>query len=275
MILKAFGVIILLSLLFPQTTYSSNKLSSSTKAQSLRKELGRAQSVFFNYHKDSMNLDRAIDILQGILEKDPDNIEALLLLSRVWLTYGYAKAPNKEEMIRVFGNGVEVAKRALELVPENPDAHFFYVANLSSLGAVEGILKSIFLLPTIKREIDTILELKPDHIYGLAMKGLLYYALPGFLGGDTYLAELYVKKAISLDPHLTTLKIYLARIYLKQGRYREAKDTLEEIINEKKPTFLADWYLNVKIAKDMIAEIDKKINSTAYSFRDRANLFQP
>jgi tetratricopeptide (TPR) repeat protein len=253
-----FIILIVLFLLTPLANADHETTSSPEGKKEIKAKLEKAKRIYFDYYKDSMNLDRSINILEEILEKDPKNVEAMLLLSRVWLTYGYAKAPNDEERIRTFKNGIKVAKKAIELAPDNPDAHFFYVANLASLGATHGILRSLFLLPEIRREVELILELDPNHIYGLAMKGLLYYALPGFLGGDPYIAEIYLKRAISLDPHLTAPKLYLAAVFIKQGKYDEAKKTLKEVIKEKNPTIYADWYLNKQTAEEMITKIEKK-----------------
>ncbi len=238
------------------TAESEGEPASETKEE-VAAELETAQRIYLEYYKDSMNLDRSIEILEDLLKKTPKNLEALVLLSRVWLTYGYAKAPNDKEKIRVFRNGIKAAKRAVELAPDNPDAHFFYVANLGSWGETRGVIKSLFLLPKIKKELRLILKLDPNHVYGLGMTGLLYYTIPDFMGGDLHLSEIYLRKAIRLDPHFTVLKIHLAKTLLKQKRYNEAKEMLEEVIEEKDPTVYADWYFNKEMAKNMIAEIKK------------------
>jgi tetratricopeptide (TPR) repeat protein len=246
-----------LSFIFTGTPESNGKLVSETKEE-IAIKLKMAKRIYLDYYKDSMSLDRSIEILKGILDKDPKNIEALILLSRVWLTYGYIKAPNNKEKLRVFKNGIKAAKKAVELAPDNPDAHFFYVANLGAWGEARGVLKSLSLLPEIKRELSLILKLDPDHVYALGMNGLLYYTIPDFMGGDLRISEIYLRRAIRLDPHLTVLKIHLAKTLIKQKRYNEAKEMLEEVIEEKSPTIYADWYFNKKMAKSMIADIEKE-----------------
>jgi tetratricopeptide (TPR) repeat protein len=251
---------LILTLLFLTHTGIAESVGKSALdgQKDIETKLEEARRVYFDYYKDSMNLDRSIGILEEVIKRDPDNIDALLFLSRVWLTYGYAKAPNDKEKIRVFKNGFEAAKRAIELDPENADSHFLYVANLGSWAETNGVLRSLFLLPKIRREIERTLELNPNHVYGLAMYGLLYYALPGFMGGDLHISEVYLRRAISIDPHLTTLKIHLAKTLIKQKKYDEAKKTLKEIIEEKNPTVYADWYLNKEMAEKMIARIEEK-----------------
>jgi tetratricopeptide (TPR) repeat protein len=248
-----FLTLIITSFLTPG--YGNDNPTNSTETQDETKaKLDEAKRIYFDYYKDSMNLDRSIQIL----ENDPENIDALIFLSRVWLTYGYAKAPNDREKLRVFKNGINAAKKAIEIAPDNPDAHFFYVANLGSWGEARGVLKSLFLLPEIKRELNLILELDPNHVYGLAMTGLLYSTLPSFMGGDLHISEIYLRKAIALAPHLTTLKIHLAKTLIKQQRFAEAKKILEGVIEEKTPTVYADWKLNKEMAEEMMTDIKKK-----------------
>jgi tetratricopeptide (TPR) repeat protein len=249
------------SLTLIETAKSQEKPASVTKEE-VASGLRTAEEFYLDYYEDSINLDRSIKTLNDVLKQAPKNLEALVLISRVWLTYGYVKAPNDKEKLRVFKNGIKMAKKAVELAPDDPDAHFFYVANLGSWGETRGVLKSLFLLPEIKKELRLILKLDPDHVYALGMNGLLYYKIPKFMGGDLHLSEIYLRRAIRLDPHLTVLKIHLAKTLLKQNKYNEAKETLEQVIEEKDPTFYADWYYNKEMAKNMIIEIEKKSQRT-------------
>jgi tetratricopeptide (TPR) repeat protein len=248
----------------PTLIASSSEISTQKSGEEIKARLEEAKKTYSNYYKDSMNLDRSISMLKEILEKDPKNVEAMILLSRVWLTYGYVRAPNDEEKIRVFKNGMNVAKRAVKLSPKNPDAHFFYVANLGSRGETEGILKSLFLVPEIRSELELILELDPNHIYGLGMTGLLYYTLPSFVGGDLAISEIYLRKAMRLDPNLTIVKIHLAKTLIKQDKYDEATIILKEVIEEDNPSDYADWHINKKIARNLLSKIDKKTLRGSY-----------
>ncbi len=248
----------------PIVIANSLETTSQISQEEIRVKLEEGRRVYLDYYKDSMNLDRSINMLEEILEKDPNNVEAMILLSRVWLTYGYAKVANDKEKIRVFKNGMELGKKAAELAPNNPDAHFFYVANLGSWGAAHGIIKSLFLLPEIRRGLELTLELNPNHIYGLGMTGVLYYALPSFIGGDLIISEIYLRRAMRLDPNLTILKIYLAKNLIKQDKYDEARIMLKDVIEEDSPSDYADWHINKEIAKDLLAKLDKKTLSGPY-----------
>src|SRR2546426_220334 len=119
--------------------------------------------------------------------------------------------------------GRDVAKRAIELAPRSPDAHLWYAANLGRWAIAKGKLRAAFLLSTLRQEIQTILELDPDHVPGLALAGSFYLETPGMFGGDVPRAEGYLRKALTLDPHFTRARIELARCLIEQSRYDESR----------------------------------------------------
>ncbi|MEW6143881.1 MAG: hypothetical protein AB1598_02570 [Thermodesulfobacteriota bacterium] len=221
--------------------------------------LENAWEVFGAYHEDTGNIDEAVSITEEILRRDPSNVPALVFLSRVWLTYGYVKARTKDELIRVFENGKDAAEKAIEIDSGNADAHFFYVANLASLGDTKGLFNSLFMLPEVRRELETVLEIDPNHVNGLAMTGALYLYLPSMLGGDLHISEVYLKRSISLDPHVSSAGLYLALNLKKQKRYDEALEVLRGIINDRNPSFYPDWFENRKYAYLMMRAIKKEM----------------
>jgi tetratricopeptide (TPR) repeat protein len=233
-------------------------LPSNTESNT---NLEKAKSIFLNYHKNPMILDETIGILEGIVKQTPTDVDALIFLSRVWLTSGFVKAKNKEERISAFRNGKDIAQKAINISPKNPDAHFFFVANLSTLGQTQGILNSLFMLPRVRKEIDTILELDPDHAYGIAMEGTLLTYLPAMLGGDLNLGESYLRKSVMLDPHTSSTKIYLGINLKRQKRYDEAKEVFKEIIDEKNPQVYPDWYINRRWARWWITRLNEEIKN--------------
>jgi tetratricopeptide (TPR) repeat protein len=221
--------------------------------------LENAWKVFSTYHEDTANIDETVSLTEEILKRDPSNVPALVFLSRVWLTYGYVKARTKDELIRVFENGKDAAEKAIEIEPGNADAHFFYVANLASLGDTKGLFNSLFMLPEVRRELETVLEIDPNHVNGLAMTGALYLYLPSMLGGDLHISEVYLKRSISLDPHVSSAGLYLALNLKKQKKYGEALDVLRGILDDRNPSFYPDWFENRKYAYMMMRQIKKEM----------------
>jgi tetratricopeptide (TPR) repeat protein len=232
---------------------------NAAKVYGAQPTLDNAWKVFSTYHKNPGNIDETVAITEEILKRDPDNVQALIFLSRVWLTYGYVKARTKDELIRVFENGKNAAEKAIEIEPGNADAHFFYVANLASLGDTKGLFNSLFMLPEVRRELETVLEIDPNHVNGLAMTGALYLYLPSMLGGDLHISEVYLKRSISLDPHVSSAGLYLALNLKKQKKYEEALGVLRGILDDKNPSFYPDWFENKKYAYMMMRAIKKEM----------------
>lgn len=259
--ISLFIFVLLSGVLFPPPAISSPSEEKSVQSCGIL-ELPQATQgleceweTLSIYHRYPSNINKTIRMLEDKLSKAPNNLDALILLSRAWLTHGYVKARDKEDLIRVFENGIDAAQRAIAIDPNSADAHFFYVANLASLGDAKGLFNSLFMLPEVRRELETILELDPDHENALAMQGALYYYLPGLLGGDIIISEIYIRRALSIDPHLSSAKLYLAMNLRKQKRYDEALKELYELLKDSEPTFYPDWYINRKYALRMISKI--------------------
>lgn len=217
-----------------------------------------AWELFGAYHEDTGRIDEAIALAEGVLKRDPDNAAALVFLSRAWLTYGYVKARTREELIRAFENGMNAAEKAVKIEPVSADAHFFYVANLASLGDTKGLFNSLFMLPEVRKELETVLELDPDHVNGLAMTGALYLYLPSLLGGDLHISEVYLKRSVSIDPHVSSAGLYLAANLMRQKKYGEAAEVLNGILNDRNPSFYPDWVENRKYAYMMMRRIKQE-----------------
>lgn len=255
LILFSLTLVLIVTLFIPAKSFPEPGSTAGPGQSEKTPTLEEAWEVLSDYHRNTDCIDRSIEITEQILRKDPDNVDALLFLSRLWLTYGYVKARTRDEYIRVFENGKNAAEKAVKLAPDNPDAHFFYVANLASLGDAKGLFNSLFMLPEVRRELETILELDPNHVKGLAMTGALYYYLPGILGGDLHISEIYLRRALGIDPHISSVRLYMAMNLRKQEKYDEAIVELRELINDKNPSFYPDWYVNRQYAARMLGRI--------------------
>ncbi len=260
-VLQVFGLV-LIALLFAVSNSLANSAPGpepeSIAEADASKKLQEAWTLLSDYYKKPGNIDESIRIAEGVLLADPRNVEALLFLSRAWLTYGYIEAGTKDELIRAFENGMKEGEKAVKIAPDNPDAHFFYVANLASLGDTKGLFNSLFMLPEVRRELDTILKLDPNHPEGLAMNGALYFYLPKLLGGDLHISEIYLKRSLGVDPHLSSARLYLAANYIKQKRFDEAMEQLRLLVDDKKPSFYPDWHENRKYALNMMRSIEAR-----------------
>jgi Tfp pilus assembly protein PilF len=65
--------------------------------------------------------------------------------------------------------------------------------------------------------------------------------VPRLAGGDRARAEVHFKKGLEIDPRFTVLRVDLARLYIGDGRYAEARRELARVLEERAPRVVADW----------------------------------
>ncbi len=223
--------------------------SSPVLAQS---PLEEARAILATYHEDVMRLDRARDALEKFLKTD-SQVEAMILLSRVYFQWGDVRAKDDSEKLAAYDRGRELGKRAVELAPKSPETHFWYAVNTGRWGTTKGVLRSLFLLPTLREEVDTLLTLAPDDSAVLGLAGNVELALPW---GDLDKAETYFRKGLKLDPHNTAVRLDFARLLIKRGQHEEARRELQRVLDEKEPRFLADWTVkHTKRARELLDSI--------------------
>jgi len=199
-----------------------------------------ARALVARYHEDATALDRARDLLDAALAKDRQ-VETMVMLSYVQFLLGDIRATTADEKLAAYDRGRELGQRAVELAPKSHDAHIWYAINTARWGETKGILRSLFLLPTVKEEIRILLELDPRSVRAHALAGNVFLEVPGFAGGDRAKAEEHFKKALEVDPRFTGARLDLARVYIADTRYADARRELQRVINQTSPTIVADW----------------------------------
>ncbi len=214
-----------------------------------------ARGLIANYHEDVTRLDRARDLMEKSLKTD-SQVEAMIVLSRVYFMWGDVRAKDDEEKLSAYDRGRQWGQRAVELAPKSPEAHFWYAVNTGRWGTTKGVLRSLFLLPTMREEVDTLLTLAPDDAPALGLAGNVELALPW---GDLDKAETYFRKGLKLDPHNTAVRLDWARLLIKRGQYAEARQELQRVLNEKEPRFVADWTVkHTRRARELLDSIKGK-----------------
>ncbi len=199
-----------------------------------------ARALVARYHEDPAGLDRARDLLERALAADRQ-VDTMVMLSYVCFLQGDTRATTTDAKLAAYDRGRAVGKRAVELAPRNHDAHVWYAINTGRWGQTKGIMRSLFLLPTVREEIDTIFALDPRSVRGHSLAGNVMLELPGIVGGDRAKAEAHFKQGLEVDPHFTVLRTDLARVHIATGRYAEARRELQRVLDERAPTIVADW----------------------------------
>ncbi len=199
-----------------------------------------ARVLVARYHEDPGRIDRARDLLEAALARDRQ-VDTMVMLAYVHFLYGDVRATTTEDKLAAYDRGREIAKRAVELAPRNPEAHVWYGINAGRWGLTKGVMRSLFLLPTVRQEVDTTLELDPRNLRALALSGNVFLEVPGLFGGDRAKAEQQFRKALEIDPHFTVARVDLARVLIATARYVDARRELQRVVDERAPNSIADW----------------------------------
>jgi tetratricopeptide (TPR) repeat protein len=202
--------------------------------------LEKARALVARYHEDPTGIDRARDLLEKAITTDRQ-VETLIMLSYVHFLVGDVRATTTDDKLAAYDRGREIGKRAVELAPKNPEAHVWYGINTGRWGLTKGVMRSLFLLPTVREEVDATLALDPKNLRALALSGNVYLEVPGLFGGDKEKAEQQFRRALEIDPRFTVARVDLARVLIARSRYADARKELQRVIDETTPNNIADW----------------------------------
>jgi tetratricopeptide (TPR) repeat protein len=210
------------------------------------------------YHEDPARIDSARAELTEVVKGAP-HVDDLIALAQVCFIWGDIRARTHEEKIEAYDQGRQAAKRAIDLAPRNALAHFWYGTDTARWGQTKGVTRALFLLPTVRQEIQTVLDLDPKFAPVYSLAGYVDAEVPALLGGNLDRSEQMFRKGLALDPKFTGLRVGLARTLIKKGRVAEARNELEAVLNEKSPRSLADWTMkDSRRAREILESLDGK-----------------
>lgn len=220
-----------------------------------------ARAMLRQYQDDPARIDRARDLLEThVARGGAADVPTLLALARAWFLFGEERAKTDDDKVAAYARARDYAKRAIELAPNNADAHLWHAITLGTWSQAKGLLSSALALRDLRKEVDVVLRLDPSNIEAHIMAGSIARELPVLLGGDTKEAEEHFKTAQRLDPKLTGARLELAQLYINVGRYAEARQQLQSVLAERTPTDRPRWTLKeAPRARQMLESIrDKK-----------------
>jgi tetratricopeptide (TPR) repeat protein len=226
--------------------------AANAQATALIEELKVAA---FRYHEDAARLFTIRDGLEQAIKTD-EHVDNLDALAWTYLVIGGLPEATRAERLAAYDRGRQVAKRAIELYPDKVAPHFWFAVNTGRWGQTNGVVRSLFLLPTVKREMELVLRLDPDFAPAYSLAGNVYYEVPELLGGDLNKAEELFRTGLTKDPRDTGIRLGLGKTLMKRGRYAEARRELQAILDEPSPRNVADWTLkDSKTARELLDSI--------------------
>ncbi len=217
-----------------------------------------ARALVARYHEDPATIDRARDLLEKALTTER-RVDTMITLSYVYFLIGDVRATTADEKLAAYDKGREIGRRAVELAPKDPEAHVWYGINTGRWGVTKGIMRSLFLLPTVREEVDATLALDPRNLRALALSGNVFLEVPGLFGGDKDKARQQFRRALAIDPHFTVARVDLGRVLIATGHYADARRELQLVIDDKQPNNIADWTVkDLPRARELLESIKGK-----------------
>jgi tetratricopeptide (TPR) repeat protein len=214
------------------------------------------QAFSTRYNENPKKIDELKAGLEKAAESQVADVDTLLALAQVCFMYGDVRATTEDEKRAAYDRGRQAAKRAIELAPRSAPAQFWYGTNTGRWGQTMGIMRSLFLLPTVKEAMQAAIAIDPAYAPAYALGGSIYSEVPSYAGGDLDRSEAMFRKGLELDPRYTNMRLGLARTLLKKGRNADARRELEAVLGEKAPSNPADWAVkDVPQAKAILATL--------------------
>lgn len=215
-----------LAFVFTLQAWSTSIIAATTDLADVLVEADR----LFARREEMANVQQSIELLEGWLEHAPHEYEVLWRLARAYEWVGRYAVPT--EQADWFATAVAYAERAVETHPGGVDGRYWHALTLGRLGETQGVLRSLSVVSEMRRELETVLELAPDHAGAHFALGMLYYRLPGWplSFGDNNRALEYMTAAVELAPDNTTYRLGLAELLLDMRRRDEAIALLEAIL---------------------------------------------
>ena len=196
--------------------------------------------VSVSYHKDPARLDTLRDALERTAAADP-RVEHLMALAEVSFIWADVRAQTRAEKLQAYDRGRNAARLAMDAEPRNVGARFWFATNTARWGQTNGLMRSLFLLPDVKREVRAILDLDSGYTPVYVLAGNVYYEVPGLLGGDLAKAEEMFRAGLAQDPRFTGLRVGLGKTLIKRRRLDEARRELTAVLEETAPRNPATW----------------------------------
>lgn len=176
--------------------------------------------------------DTAISMCRALLKKDEANA-----------TLRYYIAATEYERGR-YRLAEFIIGESLEIDPNDPEALFMRARIHDALSQ-----EDVSLVPSIASDLDKVIELNPDHLEALWMRGVIYYEASNYKK-----AEQYFRAMIDLSPKTVSGYINLANTLKTLDRGPEAEKLLKQAKALDPKNGLVDFslgtlYLNIELIK--------------------------
>ena len=231
-------------------SFASAQLGPVTASPAI---LAEADRLYFHRHQ-GRDLEDSIALLEGQSQSAPDQPAVLWRLGRSLVRLG-ERQNSKADKLAAYTRAEGLLKKAVELAPREPQTHFWLGIAMGRRGQTRGILRSLFLVGPMRREMRTVLELDPKSGGAHHVLGEMLMEIPALAGGDKKKGVRELELAAQLEPDYSPHFTALAEAYIAMGEKAKAKAALEHIAAIRNPADPGEYDENVQEARDMLKKL--------------------
>jgi len=197
-------------------------------------KLKQADSLYRQYERTENQepLKQTIEILDGLAQSDAANYDVAWRRARAYYSLG-DDAKGNSEKLRLFDQAIQSGKHAVELKSDGVEGHYWLGVSDGEYGQAKGLLKAYSMTKSIRAEMEAVIRINPAYHNGGAylVLGRMDFELPGLMGGSNKRAIQEYEQGLKVAPSNLLIKAYLADSYIDAGRKDEARNLLNEVLN--------------------------------------------
>ncbi len=192
---------------------------------------------------ESADEPRAMELYREVLEKSPDQMEALWNISVLYSQRGY-RADDSSDQESDYESAQEYAEQCLDTHPNKAPCHFAKALAIGRMSEISGTRDRIRKSDVIKNHAERAVDIDPDFSKAWHLLGVWHsevanlgrrerFAARTFFGrlppASNEEAETALTKALELRPQNVLIHLDYARHYHRIGENEKAIDILEKV----------------------------------------------
>ena len=215
---------------------------------------------YYQRHLDD-NLDKNLSGLQGALKSEVIGESEAWKAPYLWrLCRAKVRSAEKKEKradkLALYESAKIDCEKSVALSAGVADSHFWLGVTIGRWGETKGLMKALFIIKPLKKEMAEVIRLDPSHGGAHNVLAEILWQVPGFVGGDKKKALEEFETALRLSPRYTANHQPLAEAYLHYGRKDDAIRVLKLVEATKDPADPAEYPENLADAKKLLSKLE-------------------
>ena len=210
-------------------------------------------------------LEEARSLLGKAAEAAPNDYGVLWRLAQLHFWLSDDPTLSGEEKSRLGKKAWEYGDRASAVNPKGVEGWYFAAVGMGNYSLGIGILKALGqgIEGKFKERLSRAESISPNFYAGGVFNawGRFYFKLP-WPKYDARKSERLLQKALQVNPVNVRGRVFLAELYEKEGRIKEARDLLEQAIARQPGSFgsydVPEERRSQRRAREVLAELKKK-----------------